>query len=159
MRWECRERFPRSLRVNDPDMHHGTCVTHVPWCMPGSLTRGFLWSQWRGQRSRHSRRMRNTQLRGPWKRLHYWPFMQGIQGLPVDFTSDAGLCGFICCQLEQAVQQTLQLPVVWDATAFMRRHCMSRSCEWSVLLGPGVLSRLLFLQQLTVSFKVISSVF
>ena len=19
-------------------MHHGTCVTHVPWCMPGSLT-------------------------------------------------------------------------------------------------------------------------
>ena len=30
--------------VNDPDMHHGTCVTHVPWCMPGSLTCGFLWS-------------------------------------------------------------------------------------------------------------------
>ena len=26
------------LRVNNPDMHHGTCVTHVPWCMPGSLT-------------------------------------------------------------------------------------------------------------------------
>ena len=24
--------------VSDPDMHHGTCVTHVPWCMPGSLT-------------------------------------------------------------------------------------------------------------------------
>ena len=21
-------------------MHHGTCVTHVPWCIPGSLTRG-----------------------------------------------------------------------------------------------------------------------
>ena len=21
-------------------MRHGTCVTHVPWCMPGSLTRG-----------------------------------------------------------------------------------------------------------------------
>ena len=21
-------------------MHHGTCVTHVPWCMPGSLTCG-----------------------------------------------------------------------------------------------------------------------
>ena len=24
--------------VNDPDMHHGTCVTDVPWCMSGSLT-------------------------------------------------------------------------------------------------------------------------
>ena len=28
-------------RVGDPDMHHGTCVTHVPRCMPGSLTNGF----------------------------------------------------------------------------------------------------------------------
>ena len=26
--------------VNDPGMHHGTCVTHVPWCMSRSLTRG-----------------------------------------------------------------------------------------------------------------------
>ena len=24
-----------------PDMHHGTCMTHVSWCMPGSLTSGF----------------------------------------------------------------------------------------------------------------------
>ena len=26
--------------VSDPGMHRGTCGTHVPWCMPGSLTRG-----------------------------------------------------------------------------------------------------------------------
>ena len=26
--------------VSDPGMHHGTCVTHVPWCESGSLTRG-----------------------------------------------------------------------------------------------------------------------
>ena len=50
--------FPPPLN-SDLDMHHGTCVTHVPWCMPGSLTGGFLWSQWRGKRSRHSRRMRS----------------------------------------------------------------------------------------------------
>ena len=57
-------------------MHHGTCMTHVPWYMPGSLTSGFLssrwrgklsrqyflWSRWRGKRSRHSRRMRNPQF-------------------------------------------------------------------------------------------------
>ena len=48
--------------VSDPDMHHGTCVTHVPWCMSGLLTIGFLWSRWRGKRSRHSRRMRNPQF-------------------------------------------------------------------------------------------------
>ena len=49
-------------RVGDPDMHHGTCVTHVLWCMPGSLTSGFLSSGWREKRSRHSRRMRNPQF-------------------------------------------------------------------------------------------------
>ena len=26
--------------VSDPDIYHGTCVTQVPWCMSGSLTRG-----------------------------------------------------------------------------------------------------------------------
>ena len=45
MRRECREPFPRHRiqrkpPVSDPDMHHGTCIAHVPWCMPGSLTRG-----------------------------------------------------------------------------------------------------------------------
>ena len=51
-----------STRVSDPDMHHGTCATHVPWCMPGSLNSGVLWSRWRGKRSRHFRRMRNPQF-------------------------------------------------------------------------------------------------
>ena len=42
---ECRERFPRHRlqrkpHVSDPGKHHGTCVTHVPWCMSGALTRG-----------------------------------------------------------------------------------------------------------------------
>ena len=45
MRRECRERFPshilqRKSLVSDPGIHHGTCVTHVPWCMSRSLTRG-----------------------------------------------------------------------------------------------------------------------
>ena len=48
--------------VSDPGMRHGTCVTHVPWCMPGSLTIDFFLIRWRGKRSRHSRRMRNAQI-------------------------------------------------------------------------------------------------
>ena len=48
--------------VSDPDMYHDTCVTHVPWCIPGSLASGFLWSRWRGKRSRHARRMRNLKV-------------------------------------------------------------------------------------------------
>ena len=35
-----RRRFQRKPLVSDPGMHHGTCVTHVPWCMSGSLTCG-----------------------------------------------------------------------------------------------------------------------
>ena len=45
MRRECRECFPHhrlQMRplVSDPGMHHDMCVTHVPWCMSGSLIRG-----------------------------------------------------------------------------------------------------------------------
>ena len=35
-----RRRLQRKPLVSDPGMHHGTCVTQVPWCMSGSLTRG-----------------------------------------------------------------------------------------------------------------------
>ena len=35
-----RRRFQRKPLVSYPSMHHGTCVTHVPWCMSGSLTCG-----------------------------------------------------------------------------------------------------------------------
>ena len=37
-------------------------MTHMPWCMLGSLTSSFLWSRWRGKRSRNSWRMRNPQF-------------------------------------------------------------------------------------------------
>ena len=64
-------------RVSDPDIYHGTCVTHVPWCMPGSLTRSFIWSRWRGKRSRLSRVMRNPQSyvsgKRPIQSIAVWP--------------------------------------------------------------------------------------
>ena len=59
MRRECRKRFPR---------HHGLaipiCITAcaVPWCMSGSLTSGFLWSQYRGKHSRQFRRMHDPRF-------------------------------------------------------------------------------------------------
>ena len=40
--------FSSPPRVRNPDMHPGTCVTHVSWCMAGSLTSDLLWSRWRG---------------------------------------------------------------------------------------------------------------
>ena len=32
--------------VSGPDMHHGTCLMHVPWCMLGLLTSSFRWNRW-----------------------------------------------------------------------------------------------------------------
>ena len=56
--------------VSEPDKHHGTCVTHVPWCLSGSLTSGFLWSRW--WEKTYSRRMRNPQfyVSGRWPMKH-----------------------------------------------------------------------------------------
>ena len=68
--------FSPPPRVSDPDMHHGTCMTHLPWCIPGSLISGFLWSRWRGKRSQHSGAcaIRNFTylVKGPWYRIHRW---------------------------------------------------------------------------------------
>ena len=62
--------FSPPPRVSGPNMQHGTCATQVPWCMPGSLTSGFLWSRWRGKHSRHSgacaTRYFTYLVRGPW---------------------------------------------------------------------------------------------
>ena len=54
--------LPWPPRISDPDMHHSMCVTHVAWCIPSSLTNGFLWSRWRWKHSQYPRRMRNPQF-------------------------------------------------------------------------------------------------
>ena len=74
--------FSSPPRVSDPDMNHGTCVMHVPWCIPGSLTSGFLLGRWRVKRSRYSRRMRNPQFYLSGKRPMMHPKWQWIYYFP-----------------------------------------------------------------------------
>ena len=72
--------FSPPPRFSYSDMHHGTCVMHVPWCMPVWLTRSILWSRrWR-KHSRHSRRMRNMQfcVSGKWPIWVMWPCVISI---------------------------------------------------------------------------------
>ena len=60
-----------------PDMHRGTCVMHVPWCMPRSLTSGFFWRRSRGKCPRYSRRMCNPLFYVPGQRtmvLQHYPY-------------------------------------------------------------------------------------
>ena len=56
--------------VGDPNMHHGTCMRQLLWCMPGSLTSSFLWSQWQGKCSQHSMCMCNPPFL---TRGQFWP--------------------------------------------------------------------------------------
>ena len=84
MRRECQKRLPchrihRKLLVSDTGMHHDTYVTHVSWCMSGSLNLGG------GKRSLHSRRMRNPQFtyltRGPFRGIIDLPWACGKKTL------------------------------------------------------------------------------
>ena len=89
--------FSPPSRVSDPVMHHSTCVTHVPWCMPGSLTSSFLWSLWRGKRSQHYRRMRNPQFLRIWQETH---ISRNWTGFPEIFRLPQHPAGMIVTQLK-----------------------------------------------------------
>ena len=74
-----RHRLQRKPLVSNPGMHHGTRVTHVPWSMSGSLTRGGG-ENVPGIPGACASRNFTYQVRGPWvvnavKRLQ----VRGIQ--------------------------------------------------------------------------------
>ena len=105
-------------QVSDPDMHHGTCVTHVPWCMSGSLTSGFLWNRRRGKRSRHSRRRRNLQFYVSGKRpitASLWGESIDHQWIPSQRTGNVEL-RFLCCQPDQETEKKKQSSLRWLET-------------------------------------------
>ena len=78
MRQECRERFPRHRLqrkplLSDLSMHHGMCITHVLWCMSGTLTRVG------GKNIPGACAIRNIAYlaRGPWQRASLRPDQNG----------------------------------------------------------------------------------
>ena len=80
MRRECRERFPRNRlqrkpQVSDPGMHHGTSVTHVPWCMSGLLTSNSG-ENVPGIPGACATRNFTYLVRGPW--YHPWTLSQSL---------------------------------------------------------------------------------
>ena len=93
--------FSSPPRASDPDMHHGTCATYVPWCMPGSLISGFLWSRYRGKRARHSRRMLNPQLCVSGKRPMHASEREALSssGLPIIWPNTYAGNNFRFCYL------------------------------------------------------------
>ena len=128
--------FSRPPRVSDPDMHHGTCMAHVPWCMMGSLTSGFLWSWWRGKHSQHFRRKRlyiglpvykfglcemfySVSRRFRWSSCHMIGRDKKIASHP---SSNASFCEFLSRQIRRARR-------IWRA----RQNLLSSS-TWSYII-------------------------
>ena len=87
MCWEFRKRSPRHRvqrkpLVSDPGMHHGTCVTHMPWCKSGSLTRRGG-EKVPGIPGACATRNFTYLVTDPLKRIpHYWHLVRGVPLLP-----------------------------------------------------------------------------
>ena len=105
-----------SPRVSDPDMHHDTCVAHVPWFMPRSLTNGFLWSRWWGKRSRHSQCMHSPHI-----------YVYGNGKRPVDLIGVTG-------EIQNACRWLSARPCIckqWRSCSLVQSH------RYMFLFSPG----------------------
>ena len=60
-----------------------------------------------------------------WKHFQrYWPFVRGIhRWIPRPKASDAELWRFLWSAPEQAIELTIETPVIWDASRSLWRHC------------------------------------
>ena len=102
-----------------------------PWCMPWSLTSGFLWSQWRGIRSRHSQPIRNSQLYVSGKRPMYWcPFFQMSRDSEEAVKKEVCFCvGLNSCHAEIIFQNHQNTAYVLNITFIFDRCCRSWAVE------------------------------
>ena len=111
-------------RVSDPNMHHGTCVTHVPWCIPGLLTSGFLWSWWLRKSSRQPQHMRNPQFYVSGKRpISKCTHRNGPLIKP------PGLCKFC------ATSVCLYVNILWDLDVYEKLKSMLVTIKFQVLFS------------------------
>ena len=140
MRRECRERFPPPPRFSDPDMHHGTCVTHVPWCKSGSLTNGFIWNRWRGKRSRHPRCMRYPRFCVSGKRPMFMCEINALQTFFKDNASENAACKDIDNIFQASVHECFSSYQNVIVHTHLNLFYLWFQRAWSMTHGPAPLS-------------------
>ena len=124
-----RRRFKMKPLVSDPGMHHGTCVTHVPWCMSGSLTCGDgenvpgipgacapailrIWQEAHWPVPSYDMMTSSNGNKFPVIGLLWWE-STGHRWIPLTKTSNAELCCFLWSSPE---------PDSWASNRYLRRH-------------------------------------
>ena len=100
-------------------IYPGVYLTH--YSLSDATT--IVWYRWGFYDSHHWHKPCSRDDIMAWKRVqHYSPFVMGIRVSG----SNVGLLCFRYCQSEQPVEQTVNLPVIWDAMTLTRRHCPVR---------------------------------
>ena len=101
--------------------------------MPGSLTSGCFWSQWRGKQSRHSWRMRNPRFYVTGKRPMT---LSPSEKEPVDIKKNQNKdCGPLSFCLIRTIQYSG--PVWWDCWSFSLRNFNDLHTLWAILYLAG----------------------
>ena len=79
--------------------------------------------------------------------LPYWPFVRETTChwlIPLTKASDAELCCFVCSTPEKTVEQTIEMPVIWDAIALIMTSLWWKSGSGHrtllSLVAPGIVA-------------------
>ena len=133
--------FSPPPRVSDPDMHHGTCVTHVPGCMPGSLTTSFIWSRRQGKTLQAFPAHAQPAILRIWQEGH-WVDPQTIWNDVI--SGQWSKLGFLCRQRYQLCQDLEDRK--WWSVETVSRDGNTFDCIWQATRHPKPTSSGMFRQ-------------
>ena len=137
--------FSPPPQVSDPDMHQGTCVTHVPWCMPGSLTSNFLWSRRRGKTFPAFPAHAQPAILRSWQEVHgslmvltHWCLVTKMSCKELESSSEAmnNVCckwisnGFFVTTTTHLIFNTGRALWTKRSIAYILRKCFSNIAVW-----------------------------
>ena len=92
---------------------------------------------WYGSQAAHDDDIKWNQF------LRYWPCVReptGHRWIPLTKTSDAELWCFLWTTPKQTVEQTIEMPVIWDAVVLIMTSLWCSSLQLNLLTEPSVFS-------------------
>ena len=128
---ECRELFSRQRLqmkplVSDPGIYHGTCLTHVPWCMSRSLTRGD------GETSSAFPVHAQPAILRIWQKAHCSTVMWWYAALPICDPSCPPLLGKGIIRIRPEIVARRLRVVYWKIACYMV-FILRKQCDFGIV--------------------------